>query len=181
MTINQNLVPIVIEKSGRTERAYDIYSRLLKDRIVFLGGPLDDATANLIIAQKEDHFKKEKKKLNGTEVFDKNTDSVLITNSINSLLNNYYYKGYLTARIDSTIIDSNVTKVYYYKGEIIRWGEIKINVDEIEQLKREGINTKGLTGKPVILKTLMQLIDKTIGYYEKNGYPFIKLELQPVH
>jgi len=51
MTANQNLVPIVIEKSGRTERAYDIYSRLLKDRIVFLGGTLDDAAANLIIAQ----------------------------------------------------------------------------------------------------------------------------------
>ncbi len=51
MAINQNLVPIVIEKSGRTERAYDIYSRLLKDRIIFLGGPLDDAAANLIIAQ----------------------------------------------------------------------------------------------------------------------------------
>jgi ATP-dependent Clp protease protease subunit len=50
MSLNQ-LVPIVIEKSGRTERAYDIYSRLLKDRIVFLGGPVDDATANLIIAQ----------------------------------------------------------------------------------------------------------------------------------
>ncbi|MHC4693542.1 MAG: ATP-dependent Clp protease proteolytic subunit [Planctomycetota bacterium] len=51
MATNQNLVPIVIEKSGRTERAYDIYSRLLKDRIVFLGGTIDDATANLIIAQ----------------------------------------------------------------------------------------------------------------------------------
>jgi ATP-dependent Clp protease protease subunit len=51
MRINQNLVPIVIEKSGRTERAYDIYSRLLKDRIVFRGGPIDDETANLIIAQ----------------------------------------------------------------------------------------------------------------------------------
>ena len=51
MSINQNLVPIVIEKSGRTERAYDIYSRLLKDRIVFLGGPLDDTAANLIVAQ----------------------------------------------------------------------------------------------------------------------------------
>jgi ATP-dependent Clp protease protease subunit len=51
MTANQNLVPIVIEKSGRTERAYDIYSRLLKDRIVFLGGPIDDTSANLIIAQ----------------------------------------------------------------------------------------------------------------------------------
>ena len=51
MSINQNLVPIVIEKSGRSERAYDIYSRLLKDRIVFLGGPVDDTAANLIIAQ----------------------------------------------------------------------------------------------------------------------------------
>ena len=50
MAVNQ-LVPIVIEKSGRTERAYDIYSRLLKDRIIFLGGPVDDTTANLIIAQ----------------------------------------------------------------------------------------------------------------------------------
>lgn len=48
---NQNLVPIVIEKSGRTERAYDIYSRLLKDRIIFLGSVVDDASANLIIAQ----------------------------------------------------------------------------------------------------------------------------------
>ncbi len=51
MAVNQNLVPIVIEKSGRTERAYDIYSRLLKDRIIFLGGIVDDATANTIIAQ----------------------------------------------------------------------------------------------------------------------------------
>jgi len=51
MAINQNLIPIVIEKSGRTERAYDIYSRLLKDRIIFIGGPLDDASANIIIAQ----------------------------------------------------------------------------------------------------------------------------------
>ena len=51
MNVNQNLVPIVIEKSGRTERAYDIYSRLLKDRIIFLGGPIDDTVANLIIAQ----------------------------------------------------------------------------------------------------------------------------------
>ncbi len=51
MALNQNLVPIVIEKSGRGERAYDIFSRLLKDRIIFLGGPIDDETANLIIAQ----------------------------------------------------------------------------------------------------------------------------------
>jgi ATP-dependent Clp protease protease subunit len=51
MALNQSLVPIVIEKTGRGERAYDIYSRLLKDRIVFLGGPIDDTTANLIIAQ----------------------------------------------------------------------------------------------------------------------------------
>ncbi|WP_298503907.1 ATP-dependent Clp endopeptidase proteolytic subunit ClpP [uncultured Sphaerochaeta sp.] len=45
------LVPIVVEQSGRGERSYDIYSRLLKDRIVFLGGSIDDHLANLIIAQ----------------------------------------------------------------------------------------------------------------------------------
>ncbi len=45
------LVPIVIEQSGRGERAYDIYSRLLKDRIIFLGGAVGDEIANLIIAQ----------------------------------------------------------------------------------------------------------------------------------
>ena len=46
-----SLVPIVIEKSGRGERAYDIYSRLLRDRIIFLGGPVTDDSANLLIAQ----------------------------------------------------------------------------------------------------------------------------------
>jgi len=51
MESNQHLVPIVIEKTGRGERAYDIYSRLLKDRIVFLGTQVDDDSANLIIAQ----------------------------------------------------------------------------------------------------------------------------------
>ena len=45
------LVPIVIEKTGRGERAYDIYSRLLSDRIVFLGGPVMDESANLVVAQ----------------------------------------------------------------------------------------------------------------------------------
>jgi ATP-dependent Clp protease protease subunit len=51
MEVDQNLVPIVIEKTGRGERAYDIYSRLLKDRIIFLTGPIDDVSANLVIAQ----------------------------------------------------------------------------------------------------------------------------------
>jgi ATP-dependent Clp protease, protease subunit len=46
-----SLVPMVVEQSGRGERAYDIYSRLLKDRIVFIGTPIDDVIANLVIAQ----------------------------------------------------------------------------------------------------------------------------------
>ncbi|SFR08902.1 ATP-dependent Clp endopeptidase proteolytic subunit ClpP [Desulfoscipio geothermicus] len=45
------LVPIVVEQTNRGERSYDIYSRLLKDRIVFIGGPIDDGVANLVIAQ----------------------------------------------------------------------------------------------------------------------------------
>ncbi|MFA6160382.1 MAG: ATP-dependent Clp endopeptidase proteolytic subunit ClpP [Parcubacteria group bacterium] len=48
---NQYLIPTVIEKTSYGERAYDIYSRLLKDRIIFLGGPIDDVSANSIIAQ----------------------------------------------------------------------------------------------------------------------------------
>lgn len=45
------LVPIVVEQTGRGERSYDIYSRLLKDRIIFLGGAIDDTVSNLVIAQ----------------------------------------------------------------------------------------------------------------------------------
>ena len=45
------MVPMVIETSGRGERAYDIYSRLLKERVIFLVGPVNDATANLVVAQ----------------------------------------------------------------------------------------------------------------------------------
>ena len=45
------MVPMVIEQSGRGERAYDIYSRLLKERIIFLVGPVNDQMANLIVAQ----------------------------------------------------------------------------------------------------------------------------------
>ncbi|HEY2584659.1 MAG TPA: ATP-dependent Clp protease proteolytic subunit [Tepidisphaeraceae bacterium] len=51
MSAQNQLIPIVIEKSGRGERAYDIYSRLLKDRIIILGGPVTDESANAIIAQ----------------------------------------------------------------------------------------------------------------------------------
>jgi ATP-dependent Clp protease protease subunit len=46
-----NYIPIVIEQVGRSERAYDIYSRLLKDRIIFIGGPIDDNLANTVVAQ----------------------------------------------------------------------------------------------------------------------------------
>jgi len=59
---SQFYVPMVIEQSGRVERAYDIYSRLLKDRIIFIGTPIDDNVANIVIAQflflqMEDHSK----------------------------------------------------------------------------------------------------------------------------
>jgi ATP-dependent Clp protease protease subunit len=49
--IQANLVPMVVEQTARGERAFDIYSRLLKDRVIFLGGPIDDHLANLIVAQ----------------------------------------------------------------------------------------------------------------------------------
>ncbi len=49
--MNASLIPMVVEKTGNGERAYDIYSRLLKDRIVFVGGEIDDVMANAIVAQ----------------------------------------------------------------------------------------------------------------------------------
>ncbi len=49
--IENNLVPMVVEQSSRGERAYDIYSRLLKDRIIFIVGKIDDYVANLVVAQ----------------------------------------------------------------------------------------------------------------------------------
>lgn len=49
--VQANLVPMVVEQSARGERAFDIYSRLLRDRVIFLGGPVDDHVANLIVAQ----------------------------------------------------------------------------------------------------------------------------------
>src|SRR3989338_7959082 len=51
VTPMETLVPMVVEQTNRGERAYDIFSRLLKDRIVFIGTPIDDGVANLIIAQ----------------------------------------------------------------------------------------------------------------------------------
>lgn len=51
MNSNNFLVPMVVEQTGRGERAYDIFSRLLKDRIIFMGAPIDDNIANLVIAQ----------------------------------------------------------------------------------------------------------------------------------
>ena len=50
------MVPMVIEQSGRGERSYDIYSRLLKERVIFLVGPVNDQTANLVVAQLLDHI-----------------------------------------------------------------------------------------------------------------------------
>jgi ATP-dependent Clp protease, protease subunit len=49
--MNMNLIPTVIEQTSRGERAYDIYSRLLKDRIIFLGTPINDTVANIVVAQ----------------------------------------------------------------------------------------------------------------------------------
>ena len=50
-TLKMNLVPMVVEQSARGERAYDIFSRLLKERIIFIGTPIDDDVANLVVAQ----------------------------------------------------------------------------------------------------------------------------------
>ncbi len=131
-------------------------------------------------AQGRRFFKFRNKKVTGIEKIKNNQDSADIFNSINSLLDSYYRKGYISARTDSIINDSNYINVYYYKGDLVKWGKLSIkNLDE-EILKRQGLNVNSFTGKPFILKNLFQLIDKIIRYYENNGYPFIKVELVPI-
>ena len=49
--INMNLIPMVVEQSNRGERAYDIFSRLLKERIIFITGPIDDSVSTIVTAQ----------------------------------------------------------------------------------------------------------------------------------
>ena len=57
MEIHNNLlIPMVVEQTGRGERSYDIYSRLLKERVIFLVGPVNDASANLVVVQKRLDF-----------------------------------------------------------------------------------------------------------------------------
>ncbi len=51
MSVPRNVIPMVVENTGRGERAFDIYSLLLRNRIVFLGTPIDDDVANLVVAQ----------------------------------------------------------------------------------------------------------------------------------
>jgi len=51
MSEHEQLIPMVVEQTGRMERAYDIFSRLLKDRIIFIGSPIDDTVSNLVVAQ----------------------------------------------------------------------------------------------------------------------------------
>ena len=75
-TLNQ-LVPIVVEQTGRSERAYDIYSRLLKERIIFLGTPIDDSISSLVIAQ-----------LLFLEAEDSDKDIFLYINTLNNCFHN---------------------------------------------------------------------------------------------
>lgn len=91
----QHLVPTVVEKSERGERAYDIYSRLLKERIVFVGGPVDDTLANLVMAQ-----------LLYLESEDKETDIQLYINSpggsVTSGIAIYDTMQYITPDVSTT-------------------------------------------------------------------------------
>jgi len=133
-----------------------------------------------VVAQNKGIFNKNKNFLSQTEVLKNITDSSQIISSMQSVLNNIYNNGYLSAKIDSVNIDSNFTKVYYYKGELIRWGDVIIISEENDLLNRQGINSKDFINKPAIFIKLVQFINKIITYYENRGYPFVKVDLQPI-
>ena len=106
-------VPFVIEQTGRYERSYDIYSRLLKDRIIFLGTPIDDTVANLIVAQ-----------MLFLEAEDADRDIYLYINSpgghISAGMAIYDTMSYIRPDV-ATICMGQAASIEIYTKEILRW------------------------------------------------------------
>ncbi len=112
----KNVIPMVIESSGRGERAYDIYSRLLKDRIIFLGTPVDDYVANLIIAQ--------------ILFLESEDPEKAIKRAMYFYLKRGYSKDWVNQRLKSIEIRKELTDEWEYRG-VKEGNEFAILTDEI--------------------------------------------------
>lgn len=172
------LVPMVIEQSGRGERAYDIYSRLLKDRIIFIGMPIDDHIANLVIAQ-----------LLYLEAEDPAKDIALYINSpggiVSSGLAIYDTMQYIRPKINTTCmgLGASVAALLLASGEKGKryalpnakimihqpWGGTSGQASDIEIEAREIIKTKEQLNA-IMAKHTGQPIDKLTLDSDRNFF-----------
>ena len=156
-TLNQ-LVPIVVEQTGRSERAFDIYSRLLKERIVFLGTPINDSIASLIIAQ-----------LLFLEAEDSEKDINLYINSpggiITSGMGIYDTMQYIKPDVATICLGQAASMGAFHQplgGAEGQATDIKIQAEEIIRLKKQ-LNT-------ILAKNTGQGIKKIEADTERDNY-----------
>jgi len=165
------LIPMVIESSGRGERAYDIYSRLLKERIIFLGSPVDDTVANLVVAQ-----------LLFLEAEDSEKDINLYINSPGGVVSDglaiYDTMQYIKARVATTCVGmaASIAALLLCAGEPGKRFALPRSRIMIHQPAAYGISGQA-TDIDIHAKEILKLKDQLAGIMANHtGQPLDRIE-----
>jgi len=165
------LIPMVVESSGRGERAYDIYSRLLKERIIFLGSPVDDTVANLVVAQ-----------LLFLEAEDSEKDINLYINSPGGVVSDglaiYDTMQYIKARVATTCVGmaASIAALLLCAGEPGKRFALPRSRIMIHQPAAYGISGQA-TDIDIHAKEILKLKDQLAGIMANHtGQPLDRIE-----